>query len=129
MTTEAIARAKPVPVDTTIAEHVANESRGHRYGVDWIYHDDVLGYLPAKPVKTLEEATSAQRGQQEEAQAAAWNECNSAIIKALAAMVTVHTPDKLFVQDAIPRSPIMDEVLRIRRALDTFNKHRRTGSA
>lgn len=41
-------------VDTTIAEQVANAIHGTRYGVDWIYHDDRLGYLPAKPIETLE---------------------------------------------------------------------------
>ncbi|MEY2151130.1 hypothetical protein AB7849_09445 [Rhodanobacter sp. 115] len=56
-----MARAMPKPIDTTIAEHVANQIHGHRYGIDWIYHDDVLGYLPAKPVKTLEEAVRANR--------------------------------------------------------------------
>lgn len=49
-------RRLPPPVDTTVAEHVANELHGHRYGIDWIYHDDRLGYLPAKPVRMLESA-------------------------------------------------------------------------
>lgn len=41
----------PSVCDTTIAEHVANEAHGSRYGVDWIWHDDRLGYLLTKPSK------------------------------------------------------------------------------
>lgn len=41
----------PSVCDTTIAEHVANEAHGSRYGEDWIWHDDRLGYLLTKPSK------------------------------------------------------------------------------
>jgi len=49
----------PIFADTTIATHVAFQAYGPRYGVDWVYHDDRLGYLPALPVKTREELRAA----------------------------------------------------------------------
>ncbi len=53
----------PVCVDTTIPESAANEAFGARYGVDWIYHDDRLGYLPALPCRTLEAAIASPAGE------------------------------------------------------------------
>ena len=50
-----------------------------------------------------------------------WQKCYSAIIKALAAMATVHTPDTLFDLDAIPRDPIMDHITRIKSAIDAYS--------
>lgn len=35
----------PTWVDTTVAAHVAEDMHGPRYGVDWIWHDDVIGLL------------------------------------------------------------------------------------
>ena len=51
-----------------------------------------------------------------------WRDCYSRIIKALGSMVTVSTPDKLFDLDAIPRDPIMEQVVRIRQAVDSYGK-------
>lgn len=59
----------------------------------------------------------------------AWGECSGAIYKALAAMAAVSTPDELYALDAIPRDPIMDEVVRIRQAVDAFSKHLRAHPA
>lgn len=58
--------AQPLPypeprtavVDTTIPEHVANEAHGSRYGIDWIWHDDRLGYLLTKPVARIDRLTN-----------------------------------------------------------------------
>jgi hypothetical protein len=46
------------------------------------------------------------------------------IVKALAAIVNVPTPDKLFDLDAIPRDPVMREVERIRAAADSLLKRK-----
>ena len=46
----------------------------------------------------------------------------SKIITALAAIVNVRTPDKLYDLDAIPRDPVMDEVVRIRDSAYTLLK-------
>lgn len=51
-----------------------------------------------------------------------WQVFYLATIKALASMVNVHTPDKLFDLDAIPRDPIMEQVVRIRAAMDDYGK-------
>ena len=51
-----------------------------------------------------------------------WQVFYLATIKALASMVNVHTPDKLFDLDAIPRDPIMKQVVRIRAAMDDYGK-------
>lgn len=56
---EQTADTRPIIADTTIATHVALNAYGPRYGVDWVYHDDRLGYLPALPVKTREELDAA----------------------------------------------------------------------
>ena len=47
------------------------------------------------------------KAKQEQGDHAAWRETHSKVIKALAGIVTVHTPDKLFDLDAIPREPVM----------------------
>jgi hypothetical protein len=44
--------------------------------------------------------------------------CGSKVFKALAAIANVHTPDDLDRLGAIPRSPVLDEVVRIRQAID-----------
>jgi len=36
---------KPAVVDHTVAAHVACESHGERYGIDWIWHHDGIGLL------------------------------------------------------------------------------------
>jgi hypothetical protein len=46
------------------------------------------------------------------------------IIKALAAIVNVPTPDRLYDLDAIPRDPVMREVERIRAAADSLLKRK-----
>lgn len=49
-------RLSPEIVDTAVAEHVATRAYGPVYGEDWIYHDDRLGFLPSKPVMSMDEA-------------------------------------------------------------------------
>lgn len=50
----------------------------------------------------------------------AWRETYGKIIKALAAIVNVHTPDELFDLDAIPRDPVMGFVTQIKHAIDGY---------
>jgi hypothetical protein len=50
----------------------------------------------------------------------AWRETYGKIIKALAGIVNVHTPDKLFDLYAIPREPVMALVQDIKAALDKY---------
>ncbi len=50
----------------------------------------------------------------------AWRETHGKVIKALASIVNVHTPDKLFDLDAIPRDPVMVLVQDIKAALDKY---------
>ena len=45
----------PTIVDTTIPEDQANYAHGAVYGLDWIWHDDRLGFLLTKPVQTVSE--------------------------------------------------------------------------
>ena len=50
----------------------------------------------------------------------AWRETHGKVIKALASIVNVHTPDELFDLDAIPRDPVMALVQDIKAALDKY---------
>lgn len=50
--------------------------------------------------------------------------CGSKVFKALAAIANVHTPDDLDRLGAIPRSPVFDEVVRIRQAIDECGNDR-----
>ena len=81
------------------------------------YYSHVVDKLPAgtqlfahPPVPTA----------QTEQETLAWRETYGKIIKALAAIVNVHTPDKLFDLDAIPRDPVMVFVQQIKVALDGY---------
>ena len=55
-----------------------------------------------------------------EAEPVAWRETHGKVIKALASIVNVHTPNKLFDLDAIPRDPVMALVQDIKVALDKY---------
>ena len=54
----------------------------------------------------------------------AWKETHGKVIKALAGIVNVHTPDKLFDLDAIPREPVMGLVQQIKVAIDAYQPQR-----
>ena len=54
----------------------------------------------------------------------AWREIHGKVIKALAGIVNVHTPDKLFDLDAIPREPVMGLVQQIKVAIDAYQPQR-----
>jgi hypothetical protein len=56
------------------------------------------------------------------AEGQAWRDAFSKISHALAAIVNVSTPDKLFDLDAIPRDPVMAQVTTIRSAIDAYGK-------
>ncbi len=58
--------------------------------------------------------------QKREQEPVAWKETHGKVIKALAGIVTVHTPDNLFDLDAIPRDPVMSLVQDIYAALDKY---------
>ncbi|MGR4895837.1 hypothetical protein ACIPR8_11205 [Stenotrophomonas sp. LARHCG68] len=47
---------KPAVVDHTVAAHVACESHGDRYGIDWIWHHDGIGLL--HPQSTIDRLTA-----------------------------------------------------------------------
>jgi hypothetical protein len=68
-----------------------------------------------KAIKALEEAL-----EQEQGEPVAWRETHGKVIKALAGIVNVHTPDNLFDLDAIPRDPVMALVQNIKFALDKY---------
>jgi hypothetical protein len=53
---------------------------------------------------------------------AAIKKCYSEVIRGLADVVNVHTPDKLFDLDAIPRDPVMVIVSRIKTSMDAITK-------
>lgn len=55
----------------------------------------------------------------------AWRETYGKIIKALAEIVKVQTPDKVFDLDAIPRDPVMHFVQQIRAAIDGYTPPQR----
>ena len=63
---------------------------------------------------------------QPEQELVGWRVTYSKVIKALAAIVTVHTPDNLFDLDAIPRDPVMGLVQQIRVAIDGYKPPQRT---
>ena len=48
--------------------------------------------------------------------------CYGEVIRGLADVVNVHTPDKLFDLDAIPRDPVMAIVSRIKTSMDAITK-------
>ena len=54
----------------------------------------------------------------------AWRETHGKVIKALAGIVNVHTPDKLFDLDAIPRESVMGLVQQIKVAIDAYQPQR-----
>lgn len=54
----------------------------------------------------------------------AWKETHGKVIKALAGIVNVHTPDKLFDLDAIPRESVMGLVQQIKVAIDAYQPQR-----
>ena len=62
---------------------------------------------------------------QPEQELVGWSVTYSKVIKALAAIVTVHTPDNLFDLDAIPRDPVMGLVQQIRVAIDGYRPPQR----
>ena len=62
---------------------------------------------------------------QPEQEPVGWRVTYSKVIKALAAIVTVHTPDNLFDLDAIPRDPVMGLVQQIRVAIDGYRPPQR----
>jgi hypothetical protein len=66
-----------------------------------------------------------KRKAQTEQEPVAWRETYGKIIKALAGIVTLHTPDKLFDLDAIPRDPVMHLVQQIKAALDGYTPPQR----
>ena len=49
---------EPVVVDATIAAHTADAAHGNRYGIDWIWHHDRLGYLHASQTLDCTQATA-----------------------------------------------------------------------
>lgn len=53
---------------------------------------------------------------------AAIKKCYGEVIRGLADVVNVHTPDKLFDLDAIPRDPVMAIVSRIKTSMDDITK-------
>jgi len=53
---------------------------------------------------------------------AAIKKCYSEVIRGLADVVNVHTPDKLFDLDAIPRDPVMAIVSRIKTSMEAITK-------
>ena len=63
---------------------------------------------------------------QPEQELVGWRVTYSKVIKALDAIVTVHTPDNLFDLDAIPRDPVMGLVQQIRVAIDGYEPPKRT---
>jgi len=71
--------------------------------------------MQADAIVALKEALA-----QPEQEPAAWRETHGKVIKALAGIVNVHTPDKLFDLDAIPRDPVMGLVQQIKGALDKY---------
>ena len=73
-----------------------------------------------KAEKALREALA-----QPEQELVGWRVTYSKVIKALAAIVTVHTPDNLFDLDAIPRDPVMGLVQQIRVAIDGYEPPQR----
>ena len=62
--------------------------------------------------------------QRTEQEPVAWRETHGKVIKALAGIVNVHTPDKLFDLDAIPREPVMGLVQQIKVAIDAYQPQR-----
>jgi len=91
---QAIAEAEAEKENTLQALHNENERLG-------LYKD---AYAEQKPV--------------------AWREIHGKVIKALAGIVNVHTPDKLFDLDAIPREPVMGLVQQIKVAIDAYQPQR-----
>ena len=93
----------------------------------WVIHNPggvcvlMQALLDRLPIPTRE-AMIQSIAAQSVAQGGEWQKCYSAIIKALAAMVNVHTPDKLFDPNAIPRDPVMDQITRIKIAIDAYSK-------
>ena len=71
-------------------------------------------------IKAIKEALA-----QPEQEPVGWRVTYSKVIKALAAIVTVHTPDNLFDLDAIPRDPVMGLVQQIRVAIDGYEPPQR----
>ena len=64
--------------------------------------------------------TTPQLQQAEKQEPVAWRETHGKVIRALAEIVTVHTPDNLFDLDAIPRDPVMGLVQKIKMAIDGY---------
>jgi hypothetical protein len=58
--------------------------------------------------------------QAEKQEPVAWRETHGKVIRALAEIVTVHTPDNLFDLDAVPRDPVMGLVQKIKMAIDVY---------
>ena len=56
---------------------------------------------------------------------AAIKKCYSEVIRGLADVVNVHTPDKLFDLDAIPRDPVMAIVSRIKTSMEAITKEQK----
>lgn len=49
-----------------------------------------------------------------------WPQAYGSVIRSLARITHIGTPDALFKHEAIPRSPVMDEVAAIRAAIDAY---------
>ena len=86
---------------------------------EWISHkqqeEKILAQCAATTM-TLRQALAKQ----EQGELVAWRETHGKVIKALAGIVNVHTPDNLFDLDAIPRDPVMALVQEIKAALDKY---------
>ena len=73
-----------------------------------------------KKQKQTYEVLKEALAKQEQGEPVAWRETYGKVIKALAGIVNVHTPDNLFDLDAIPRDPVMALVQNIKVALDQY---------
>ena len=78
---------------------------------DFVHGEYIRGYSDAVKAAQVQQEADA-----------AWRDCYGAVIRALAAAVNVNTPDNLFDIDAIPRDPIMEQVARVREAMDRYSK-------
>jgi hypothetical protein len=79
-----------------------------------------IHHLPEPCVQCAKEHEGYNTHPQPKREPVAWKETHGKVIKALAGIVTVHTPDNLFDLDAIPREPVMSFVQDIKAALDKY---------
>ena len=108
------------------------------------YEKEATPEYIAKAITSLRQAIAEAEGQEKALQAlhaenerlglykdayaeqepVAWKETHGKVIKALAGIVNVHTPDKLFDLDAIPRESVMGLVQQIKVAIDAYQPQR-----